>query len=211
MMPPRAGASLHASTRRRSMPSLRTTKRFVTLLTVPAVLLAAGLYAVAQQPYQLRRWTSPSATAPSPWAGPSTTSCPPRSTRRSGAGSIRTSRRSSPSTPGDTVAVETMMHAHNAIQPGTTMDDIVKLRLANPGGGPHSVTGPIYVNGAEPGDMLEIRIKKIVPEGVRHQLPPARLAVPDRRSARAGVSRRASCATTISTGRSGRRSSSPAS
>jgi len=42
------------------------------------------------------------------------------------------------------------------------MDDIVKLRLANPGGGPHSVTGPIFVSGAEPGDTLEIRIKKIV-------------------------------------------------
>jgi len=43
------------------------------------------------------------------------------------------------------------------------MDEIVKLRLANPGGGPpHSVTGPIFVNGAEPGDTMEIRIKKIV-------------------------------------------------
>jgi len=26
---------------------------------------------------------------------------------------------------GDTVAVETMMHSHNKIQPGTTMDEIV--------------------------------------------------------------------------------------
>src|SRR5438034_2863232 len=43
---------------------------------------------------------------------------------------------------GDTVAVETMMHSHNKIQPGTTMDEIVGLRKANPGGGPHSVTGP---------------------------------------------------------------------
>src|SRR5438046_6740685 len=65
---------------------------------------------------------------------------------------------------GDTVAIETMMHAHNAIQPGSTMDEIVKLRLANPGGGPHSVTGPIYVNTAEPGDVIELRIKKIVPK-----------------------------------------------
>src|SRR5205814_5638282 len=59
---------------------------------------------------------------------------------------------------GDTVAIETMMHAHNAIQPGSTMDDIVKLRLANPGGGPHSLTGPIYVTGAEPGGALDMRI-----------------------------------------------------
>ena len=26
------------------------------------------------------------------------------------------------------------------------MDEIVRLRLANPGGGPHSVTGPIMVS-----------------------------------------------------------------
>ncbi len=74
---------------------------------------------------------------------------------------------------GDTVAIETMMHAINKIQPGTTMDEIVQLRLANPGGGPHSVTGPIYVNGAEPGDVLEVRIKKIVPKafGTNFNLP----------------------------------------
>ncbi len=65
---------------------------------------------------------------------------------------------------GDTISVETMYHSEDAIQPGKTMDEIVKLRLANPGGGPHTVTGPIYVNGAEPGDTLEIRIKKIVPK-----------------------------------------------
>ena len=29
--------------------------------------------------------------------------------------------------------------------------EIVRLRKANPGGGPHSITGPIYVEGAEPG------------------------------------------------------------
>src|SRR5437868_2895970 len=74
---------------------------------------------------------------------------------------------------GDTVAVETMMHAHNKIQPGTTMDEIVALRKANPGGGPHSLTGPIYVNGAEPGDVMEIRILKITPKafGVNFNLP----------------------------------------
>ncbi len=65
---------------------------------------------------------------------------------------------------GDTVAVETMMHSHDKVQPGITMEEIVALRKANPGGGPHSVTGPIYVNGAEPGDVMEIRILKIVPK-----------------------------------------------
>src|SRR5229473_2721152 len=67
---------------------------------------------------------------------------------------------------GDTISIETMMHAHDAVQPGKTIDEIVKLRLANPGGGPHSVTGPIWVNGAEPGDTLEVRILKIVPKAV---------------------------------------------
>jgi len=74
---------------------------------------------------------------------------------------------------GDVVAVETMMHSHNKIQPGTTMEEIVALRKANPGGGPHSLTGPIYVNGAEPGDVMEIRIVKIVPKafGTNFNLP----------------------------------------
>jgi acetamidase/formamidase len=74
---------------------------------------------------------------------------------------------------GDTIAIETMMHAHNQIQPGSTMEDLVRLRKANPGGGPHSVTGPIFVNGAEPGDTMEIRIRKIVPKafGTNFHLP----------------------------------------
>ena len=63
---------------------------------------------------------------------------------------------------GDTVSVETLSHSMDEIKPGVSIEEIVKLRLANPGGGPHSVTGPIYVNGAEPGDTLEIRINKIV-------------------------------------------------
>ena len=63
---------------------------------------------------------------------------------------------------GDTISIETLRHSMDEIKPGATIDEIVKLRLANPGGGPHSVTGPIYVNGAEPGDTMEIHIKKIV-------------------------------------------------
>src|SRR5207247_1980398 len=34
---------------------------------------------------------------------------------------------------GDTVSIETMMHSHNKIQPGTTMEEIVALRKAKPG------------------------------------------------------------------------------
>ena len=42
--------------------------------------------------------------------------------------------------PGDTVVMETLMHSHNQIVPGTTIEAIKKLRVDNPGRGPHSVT-----------------------------------------------------------------------
>jgi acetamidase/formamidase len=67
---------------------------------------------------------------------------------------------------GDTVSVETLLHSLDQIHPGVPMEEIVRLRLANPGGGPHSLTGPIYVEGAEPGNTLEIHIRKIVPKPV---------------------------------------------
>src|SRR5262249_23208871 len=82
---------------------------------------------------------------------------------------------------GDTVSIETWYHALDQIKPrssdhaleGPGMDEIARLRKANGGGGPHSITGPIYVNGAEPGDTLEIRILKIVPKeyGQNFNLP----------------------------------------
>jgi len=79
---------------------------------------------------------------------------------------------------GDTVSIETLMHALDAVrpdklQPDKQMEEIVKLRKANPGGGPHSVTGPVFVTEAEPGDTMEIRIKKIVPKpiGTNFHLP----------------------------------------
>ena len=64
---------------------------------------------------------------------------------------------------GDTVVMETIMHSHNQIVPGTTIDQIKKLRTDYPGRGPHTMTGPIYVEGAEPGDVLKVTINKIVP------------------------------------------------
>jgi len=74
---------------------------------------------------------------------------------------------------GDIVSIETLMHSKDQIQKGTTMEKIVELRKANPGGGPHSLTGPIFVKGAKPGDVLEIRIRKIVPKkvGTNFNLP----------------------------------------
>src|SRR6266702_1894 len=50
--------------------------------------------------------------------------------------------------------------------------DTVQCGWLDPNG-PHSVTGPIYVEGAEPGDVLEVRIRKIVPKpfAVNFNLP----------------------------------------
>jgi acetamidase/formamidase family protein len=64
---------------------------------------------------------------------------------------------------GDTVVMETMMHSHNQIVPGITIEQVKKTRTDYPGRGPHSLTGPIYVEEAEPGDVLRVRINKIVP------------------------------------------------
>jgi acetamidase/formamidase len=65
--------------------------------------------------------------------------------------------------PGDTVIMETMMHFHDQFMPGKTLADLAKIRADNPGRGAHTLTGPIYVEGAEPGDVLKVTINKIVP------------------------------------------------
>jgi acetamidase/formamidase len=64
---------------------------------------------------------------------------------------------------GDTVVLETMMHSHNAVVPGRTIEEIKKLRTDHPGRGPHTLTGPIFVKGAEPGDTLKVTLNRIVP------------------------------------------------
>jgi acetamidase/formamidase len=64
---------------------------------------------------------------------------------------------------GDTVVLETMMHSHNQVVPGTTIEQIKKLRTDFPGRGPHTVTGPIYIEEAQPGDVLKVTLNKIVP------------------------------------------------
>lgn len=74
---------------------------------------------------------------------------------------------------GDTVVMETMMAAMNQILPGTSVDRITQLRVDNPGRGPHSITGPVFVEGATPGDTLAVRIDRIVPRsyGANWNLP----------------------------------------
>ncbi|HEX7285722.1 MAG TPA: acetamidase/formamidase family protein [Candidatus Angelobacter sp.] len=65
---------------------------------------------------------------------------------------------------GDSISYpNTWSHFLNQMQPGVPVDKLAELRKSNPGKGPHSIIGPVAVNGAEPGDVLEIRYQKIQP------------------------------------------------
>jgi acetamidase/formamidase len=65
---------------------------------------------------------------------------------------------------GDVVSFpDTWSHFLNEMQPGVPVETLAKLRLDHPGKGPHSIIGPIAVNKAEPGDVLEIRYQRIRP------------------------------------------------
>ncbi len=63
---------------------------------------------------------------------------------------------------GDTISFpNTWSHFMNQMQPGVPIDTLAELRKSNPGRGPHSIIGPVAVNNAEPGDVLEIRYKRL--------------------------------------------------
>jgi len=76
---------------------------------------------------------------------------------------------------GDTVNLSTMMLMDGQLRGGMTFEDLLALRqrYADRKVGGHTLTGPIFVAGAEPGDVLEIRIGKLVPVefGVNYHLP----------------------------------------
>jgi len=74
---------------------------------------------------------------------------------------------------GDTVAMETMMASSDQVLPGVPIEEITRLRLEHPGRGPHTVTGPIWVEGAQPGDVLKVKINRIDlrPYGANWNLP----------------------------------------
>jgi len=76
---------------------------------------------------------------------------------------------------GDTVVLNTLMLMDNQLRCGMTFEELVALRqgYVDRKVGPHTLTGPIFVKGAEPGDVLEVRIKKLVPIncGVNYHLP----------------------------------------
>lgn len=65
---------------------------------------------------------------------------------------------------GDTVVIETMAASDNMVVPGgANIEQIIQMSHEVPNRGPHTLTGPIYVNNAEPGDVLKIHINKIIP------------------------------------------------
>lgn len=63
--------------------------------------------------------------------------------------------------PGDTVSFETVDASGGQLSPAATLDDLRKLdfSLVNP------VTGPVHVDGAEPGDALKVTVEGFVPSG----------------------------------------------
>src|SRR5216117_4570044 len=102
-------------------------KRTLVVGAVIAVVLAVGFYALAQPKSEDKKEMTKSGgkqhrlaatleTVQWGWLDPKE---PPKLTVDSG----------------DIVSVETMMHSHGKVRPGITMDEIVALRRANPGGG----------------------------------------------------------------------------
>ena len=76
---------------------------------------------------------------------------------------------------GDTVVLSTMMLMDGQLRCGMTLEELIVKRKewAARNVGVHTLTGPVFVKGAKPGDVLEVRIKKIIPVacGVNYHFP----------------------------------------
>ena len=76
---------------------------------------------------------------------------------------------------GDTVVLNTLMLMDGQLRGGMTLEELLarKQTYAERKMGSHTLTGPIFVRGAEPGDALEVRIQKLVPAdwGVNYFYP----------------------------------------
>lgn len=66
---------------------------------------------------------------------------------------------------GDTVIFNSIMLFDGKLRAGITIDELLVLRqgILDRNCGTYTLTGPFFIKGAEPGDVLEIRIKRIVP------------------------------------------------
>ncbi len=71
--------------------------------------------------------------------------------------------------PGDTVILETLDALDGQITSASTAEDVARVNLDVA----HALTGPVYVNGAEPGDLLEVHIVEVEPQpfGFTIQVP----------------------------------------
>ena len=76
---------------------------------------------------------------------------------------------------GDTVVFNTLMLLGGRLSPDMTFDEMFAVRggMIEKGLGTYAFTGPFYINGAEPGDVLEVRVKRLVPgkHAVTHIYP----------------------------------------
>lgn len=76
---------------------------------------------------------------------------------------------------GDTVVMNSLTLLDGQLRSGMTLDEVMAARqkYADLQIGTHTLTGPIFVKGAEPGDVLEIRIQKLIPaeSGVNYHFP----------------------------------------
>jgi acetamidase/formamidase len=94
---------------------------------------------------------------------------------------------------GEIVKIETNTHLQGKMKPGVNIQDWMRMykaeiekapqvsfyedaktgvKAAKKGPGHHTLTGPISINGAEPGDMLQIEILEIIPKDWGFNLNP---------------------------------------
>lgn len=66
--------------------------------------------------------------------------------------------------PGDMLVMDTRDAFDGIFTPKTTADDLRRMDLEAAISLLHPLTGPVYINGAEPGDLLEVHIVEIKPQ-----------------------------------------------
>ena len=76
---------------------------------------------------------------------------------------------------GDTVVMNSMMLMDSRLRCGMSLEELIAARryYVERRLGPHTLTGPIFIQGAEPGDVLEVRIQKflLADGGVNYHFP----------------------------------------
>jgi acetamidase/formamidase len=63
--------------------------------------------------------------------------------------------------PGDTVHLDCVDSSGAQVHPGMSLDDFLRIDR----GMIHALTGPIFIDGAEPGDVLEVQILQVAHQG----------------------------------------------